>query len=745
MENGSNNEKEMRERFNEIAKRVEGKNDKRHESFAARNMDRAISMGRAAWASYFAGQKERGNGGESEEGEVTMPDDRFALLFTEYDPIDDKEGRIGGESEEGESIRAEMSKAEKAMREAIFKSFYGAWNDLKSLENNEKYYKIVLAIGGGRSGATDKLRARIDECERSKEEVAYSSPEGYLAYYGKKLREYAKSAKYEELVQTPYVMKNLERLENNIASGRPTLMHGHLGGGKTELATVAAEEYLVSRAAREEALNYIQEHLTDYSAVFSEGASDDEKQNADAKKKRDFLRVYNAAVAKYSKELREGGGDADRFRPLFVAGSKDLIAADLFVDNTLKVANLADVSAEEYTKEIEKAHKMWLENHAAELSTLSDEERAESEKVALRTISDFYNNKYSGSGTEVQKILGPVYEAARTGRPVIIDEVNAIPPNVLISLNDILTKKPGETCDILGGGTIEIQEGFCIIMTGNISTSNIFYGGTEDFNPAFLSRLDQVQYDYLPMSKDDSFEHQEDPEKNELFHVVLAKLIDRQGNLALPEMEESLRKIFSLCQFAHQTQLVFKGEWRESSMGEFNINEEPRLDKYVVSVRNLINVLNRWDRGAKMSLDEALWEYFIKDITVIEDKNMMIAMAISHGFFNDSDAPHFRLVQGNSIGDSSYYEKEEAEIDYMPRALEYLPMRKVIGVMFGEAPERTYYPEGLSLDDFDVDAEKLSDHQKAEIMEKIDQTKENYSLTKDSLRVLFEQCGCNAA
>ena len=57
----------------------------------------------------------------------------------------------------------------------------------------------------------------------------------------------------------------------------------------------------------------------------------------------------------------------------------------------------------------------------------------------------------------------------KEGRPLIIDEMNAIPHHVLIAMNDLLLRRPDETVypPIAGEPPFKVADGFVVIATGN--------------------------------------------------------------------------------------------------------------------------------------------------------------------------------------------------------------------------------------------------------------------------------------
>lgn len=646
--------------------------------------------------------------------------DRYELMGDDYEPESDLEQR-------------DESEVERKMRKLIRDNFISAGRDYFRHHNEEIANKLLLRMAIGTSNSkvfsrnkvTDILRDKIENDRLGMERTKDSSPEGYTMYYGLKLRDYARSIRNGEMVVTPYVAEHLQRVEGNMDSGRPTFLHGHLGSGKTELAITAAKHSAISRAAFEDAVEYCKSH-----------------RSSDKQEMRDQLgRVYRQRMNLYSKALHDGDSSAvEQFAPLVISGSKDLTNQDMYIDKTLKLSKFNGKPLLEHKADLDAEIDKWRSEHSEELAQLPEEERAERERVGANHILELYKMKNQAFGTEVEKIEQPLYRAVKEGRPVIIDEVNAIPSAILISMNDILQRKPGQTCYIPGEGQVRIREGFSITMTGNLDSADVVYGGTEELNPAFLSRLDVIEHDYLPMSNSDrSWDAQADPEKNELFQVVMAYLVDRQGNLQLPEMEKSLDKLFALSQLAHESQVIFEGKWRESDLNlssDSGDEIEPRFEKSVLSIRNVLNVLREWDKGSEKDLDKALWDGYISNMTNPDDQNLMLGLALNYGFFQASDGWQVGMKEFGA-GFTSLSEIHPDKFEFWRQPLETLSLMDTVDAVFGPRPERDVYPE-LSLEELD----DLDDEMTFEDIEKTQEKIKEVLMVIDALEVLFGQCGC---
>lgn len=295
------------------------------------------------------------------------------------------------------------------------------------------------------------------------------------------------------------------------------------------------------------------------------------------------------------------------------------------------------------------------------------------------TVSDFF--------------MGPIYQAMEEGRIIIIDEVNAIPHEVLISLNHILTRKVGDKINIQqdSGREIEIKEGFGIMMTGNLNQGQEKYVDRQDMDPAFLSRLHKIEYDYLPQETEGSLDDSAGKE-NELFHLILADIMDKNGNMEIPQGSE--QKLWNLAKSARLIQNVFAGKEID---GAYYFKEAGgRSTKYflqenVLSIRALENVISQWKmEGYEKELDYYIWNNFIKESTVASDRAYLYQILKDQFGFFQSDGWDKNPDYGNEGVVNSFEifaPKNKSE------KREFFGPRETVEMAFGKAPERTKWPE----------------------------------------------------
>jgi len=317
------------------------------------------------------------------------------------------------------------------------------------------------------------------------------------------------------------------------------------------------------------------------------------------------------------------------------------------------------------------------------------------------TVSDFY--------------LGPIYQAMEEGRVVIIDEVNAIPHEVLISLNHLLTRKVGDKINIQqdSGREIEIKEGFGIIMTGNLNQGQEKYFDRQDMDPAFLSRLHKIEYDYLPQNTEGIL-GDEASKENEQFQLLLVSLMDKNGNLEIPE--DSLKKLWNLAKSARIIQNVFAG--KEFDNAYYFKEAGGRSARYllkesVLSLRGLENIISQWKaEGFAKELDYYVYNNFIKEGTVASDRAYLYQlMKDQFGFFQtkvkdfDNDGREIEKdswPQNPSYGSGGVVNSFDITTPKNPaEKRKFFTPRQVVEFAFGKAPDRTQWPQTKETPEFE--------------------------------------------
>lgn len=615
----------------------------------------------------------------------------------------------------------------------ILKSGRQYRNLVRELEIAEILYKAIEdQENKGKPGTItrtelgDYYASKIEEIKDKIHELSLQNPESYTIVNGFRIREWHEEIKKGDLVKTPYTQRIAERVERNLEHTRHSFIYGPPGTGKTELAMNVARTFLIEQSARKEALKE--------SEIYAKN-----NPNTTFQERQQYLgRIYRENKKQFEQAYYDGDETARKmFSPLFVPGSNDLTTADLYQDKTLRLSTPNEKTYTEHLNEVKKLEDEWREKHP----NASQEDIAN----ARQRILEIYKLKnHQAFGTEVATIIRPLYQGIKEGKPVVIDEINSIPAGILISLNDLLTKKPGQSCNIPGVGPVEIHPGFAVIATGNLSSESVNYHGTNELNPALLSRFDVFEYNYLPMSiEDPSFSKQYDRKKNELFHVAIAHLVDKKGHLQLPDMEDSLDKIFALCQLASETQLIYENRLIDKDFGLKSHSGDKitvNLDDSVISIRNLLNIIDAWHRGRNGTIDQALWNGYISTLTNADDQNLIIALARRHNFFSDSEGWKINIKgKGGSL--TSLEEVHPDPFFYKIPPLETHSIRRVVEDLFGPGPRRQFWPD-IDLDKLEQSTDNEDD---ANILDSVNKLQELLHETTEyinGLRTLHERAGC---
>lgn len=508
-------------------------------------------------------------------------------------------------------------------------------NRINNLIDYERFFlnwerRLIAKYDKNKSyNSNSATRYRVDQIKRLEYEksIILNSSSVAKDYYNKKIiLSDIENQNNGKLINVDYVDEAKKKIKKALINGNPINIFGHLGSGKTAIATEAAVEYAVERKIQ----SYLELSMETWYI---------EHIDADFEEMIENFSSFNSYIKKYYKNILNNPLDTQwqELQPLFISGSHNLTYEDMFVEKTLKLENTFSVdSLENHLKTIAISFNNWILDHKNELKEMSDEEAINAKIEIWKSLSDILVAQNSSFGTEIKKIEKEILIALRQGRVVIIDELNAIAMSNLIALNDILQKKRGEYVYVTGVGAVKIEDGFAIIGTGNLSNSTVNYEGTNELNPAFKSRFINMEYNYLPQNLTGEYNNQSDLYENQLFRVIITRLLDLDGSLRIPYPQRSIDELFRFAQLSRLTQNVFMGKWRDSQDGERDI-VDIELRESVLSIRNIMRVLDEWNLGEEKDFSKALWDAFISSITSPEDQNYILSQAIRFGFFNSSE------------------------------------------------------------------------------------------------------------
>jgi MoxR-like ATPase/REP element-mobilizing transposase RayT len=300
----------------------------------------------------------------------------------------------------------------------------------------------------------------------------------------------------------------------------------------------------------------------------------------------------------------------------FVPGHKFITAEDLFYYRGLDVRKISPSDVPEIIKrEVEKFKE--------ERPDLSPEEIKSWEETIKQVVQGQAVNKELVS----EVFLSAVLKAANEGKIVIIDEFNYIPPALLGGLNALIEAKPNEEISVFGQ-KIKVKPGFGIILTGNITKSELQgrYIQREKIDPALINRLNSglIEYGSLPqanmsfresiLSKSKLNEAKQIPSR-ELFQIGLTLLADGKGNISGPK--DLLEKVWDLSEELSLLQKIYGGEKLETPV-KLSGGQDVVLKEYAISNRTYLSILEYWKNdNYRYSIDWYVYDNLIRPASII--------------------------------------------------------------------------------------------------------------------------------
>ncbi|HBK33764.1 TPA: hypothetical protein DEP34_03345 [Candidatus Uhrbacteria bacterium] len=511
------------------------------------------------------------------------------------------------------------------------------------------------------------------------------TPEGYVSVKKQQLRDMKKVFDARgEIVETPYVRSKIDRIMSLAARHRPIFIHGELGTGKTALARHISYHRLSLP------------HLERW-----------EKQNPPP-----------PADQKEARQQWEDERNLQR-EPVLYSGHK---ASDTTEIVAARAIRMKDAMLPE--EQMQAIHARVSENRRLILDQAQGNGMDENQLHDLETKWDQNDRplltqmlmESFRSPVETKVILGPLLTAMEDGRPFILDEMNAIPHHVLIAMNDLLLRRPGEQVipPYPEAKSFVVKEGFCVIATGNYKPEDgLMYIGRQRMDAAYLSRFGIISYDYLPQNKeraiipDDASPELERELRsgNELYQMLVVRLLD--GNLSATLPSDAFSQLSNLAFVARMLQDIFS----EQSMDKKFVNEKGEevsakniLRENVLSLRHLIPILEQWKKdGFKRQLGDYLFLEYVErsDARPIEKFNLYRMLKIQGNFFHDTEWPgtdfsEFKKIGSLTVENKMYKRTAEGEKAVVPDRkvqLEYFGVKQVLEQVFGPVPFRADVPE----------------------------------------------------
>lgn len=241
-----------------------------------------------------------------------------------------------------------------------------------------------------------------------------------------------------------------------------------------------------------------------------------------------------------------------------------------------------------------------------------------------------------GNVTETVFNYGPLGRAIKRNVPLIIDEINMIPPDVISRINDILTQRVGQKVRLQENGEeeFEIKDGFVVIATCNLGAQ---YEGIKEINAAFKSRWIAREVFY--------------PEIEETYDLMIAALLRKDRVRLPPEFPaNAFDQLIDLAVVVREIQEIFSGRtkgMRWLALVSGTVAEQTQLEKSVVSTRDLMRkIIEPWRHGGfKESLDAIIARNILaSEVFSADDQKFMTEIFIRRGFFVGWKEKNFDLV-----------------------------------------------------------------------------------------------------
>lgn len=242
------------------------------------------------------------------------------------------------------------------------------------------------------------------------------------------------------------------------------------------------------------------------------------------------------------------------------------------------------------------------------VATMTEPDR---EPVIISGHGDMMSNEFIGQ-TDLEDgstvfTSGKLVKAMMEGRPVILDEVNIGDQAVLMRLQDILLRRPGDKIMLQenGGTAMEIKPGFVVYATANEASAR--YQHRNVLDPAFRDRYDILQLHYP--DSDNKEPIKEIP--SSLMRLALASGVDLYGGLSRHLEPSDLEQLVRL---AHITQHLYSVPARDAKVRNVTsgstsnfLDDEPAMTD-CITPRSLADIIKRCAPGNKpdMTLDQEI-------------------------------------------------------------------------------------------------------------------------------------------
>lgn len=226
-------------------------------------------------------------------------------------------------------------------------------------------------------------------------------------------------------------------------------------------------------------------------------------------------------------------------------------------------------------------------------------------------------------------VYGPIVRAMEQGKPLILDEINAMPAELLKRLNKIMQLRPGDTFTIQedSGKEVTILPGFVIMATANEKSKR--YKGVDDLSVELQNRFGaniyRIRY------PDSNAAYSDEPVEN--LQLAQAAIVDNKGELP-PEID--LDELYNFVRAARVSQQIFSGEhgehYRDFIDNDRLTDGKPGLEETVLAPRTMVDIVRKVAGSyGKLSINMAM-RRFADGIKNPNDRKVLTSILRGHGF-----------------------------------------------------------------------------------------------------------------
>ncbi|MFZ1301745.1 MAG: AAA family ATPase [Candidatus Microsaccharimonas sp.] len=231
--------------------------------------------------------------------------------------------------------------------------------------------------------------------------------------------------------------------------------------------------------------------------------------------------------------------------------------------------------------------------------------------------------------SESEFVNGPIVRAMENGVPLILDEINAMPPELLKRLNKIMQLRPGDTFTIQedSGREVTIKPGFCIIATANEKSAR--YKGVEDLSVEFQNRFGaniyRIRY------PDANAAYADAPIEN--MRLAKAAVVDANGEF--PDYIDA-DEMYRFVKAARITQQIYSGTNGEGFNDLLDADSiarnKPGLEVTVIAPRTMLGIINDVrEANGSLSFEQRVRRLY-DSVKNDADKKVMSTILRNHGF-----------------------------------------------------------------------------------------------------------------